>query len=49
MADTCLRVGHFAKTGPEGPILDYANIYDCIFRTIHLLHICIIIILHRYL
>ena len=26
MADTYLRVGHFAKTGPEGPILDCANI-----------------------
>ena len=26
MADIRLRVGHFAKTCPEGPILDCANI-----------------------
>ena len=25
MADICLRVGHLAKTGPEGPVLDSAN------------------------
>ena len=26
MADICLRVCHLARTGPEGPILDCANI-----------------------